>query len=71
MKMFLQEIKHIRSEEVWTFLLLATGPIPGTLEAPGVVLGHNLLEGAIPQRLLHGRDALEKWVAARASESKF
>eukprot|EP00971_Amphidinium_carterae_P224217 4448547-Amphidinium_carterae.1 len=45
------------------------GPIPGSLDAPAVLLSHNLLEGSIPRHLLDGRDALEKWVAARTSES--
>eukprot|EP00971_Amphidinium_carterae_P282350 5605413-Amphidinium_carterae.2 len=40
------------------------------MEAPAVLLSHNLLEGAIPQHLLHGRDALEKWVVARTLESR-
>eukprot|EP00971_Amphidinium_carterae_P144968 2872327-Amphidinium_carterae.1 len=65
-----QEIERIVSEKSGHKLLsLSTGPIPGSLEAPAVLLSDNLLEGAIPEHLLDGRDPLEKWVAARTSVS--
>eukprot|EP00971_Amphidinium_carterae_P059557 1177757-Amphidinium_carterae.1 len=49
---------------------LSTGPMPGSLEATAVLLGHNLFEGSIPEHLLDGRDPLQKWVVARTSEAQ-
>eukprot|EP00971_Amphidinium_carterae_P016219 319689-Amphidinium_carterae.2 len=49
---------------------LSTGPIPASLEAPAVLLSHNLLQGSIPQHLLEGQDRLEKWVTASTSVSR-
>eukprot|EP00971_Amphidinium_carterae_P268059 5318093-Amphidinium_carterae.1 len=56
-----------RTVELGELPSLSTGPIPGSLEAPIVLLSHNLLEGSIPRHLLDGRDPVEKWVAARTS----
>eukprot|EP00971_Amphidinium_carterae_P077999 1543279-Amphidinium_carterae.1 len=52
----------------------SVSPIPGSLKATAVGLGHNLLEGSIPEPLLDGRDPgwdpLQKWVVARTSEAQ-
>eukprot|EP00971_Amphidinium_carterae_P172539 3420212-Amphidinium_carterae.1 len=70
--------------EVWTVLLqaqlggqsllrwipLPKGAIPETRKAPIVLLGHNRLEGSIPEHLLDSRDPLQKWLVARTSEAQ-
>eukprot|EP00971_Amphidinium_carterae_P055310 1090216-Amphidinium_carterae.1 len=51
---------------------LSTGPIPDEmLKAPAVLLGHNLLQGSIPEHLLDGQDSVQKWVGVSISVSTF
>eukprot|EP00971_Amphidinium_carterae_P177890 3528045-Amphidinium_carterae.1 len=49
-------------------LLSSTGAIPSSLNAEVVFLGHNLLGGPIPRRLLGGSEKAQKLVAAKALE---
>eukprot|EP00971_Amphidinium_carterae_P283885 5636238-Amphidinium_carterae.1 len=57
-----------RISKEWLNLMLLTGAIPPSLDAQVVMLGHNLLAGSIPERLLGGRERPQKWVVANALE---
>eukprot|EP00971_Amphidinium_carterae_P090604 1793588-Amphidinium_carterae.1 len=59
-----------RFEAMVAGLLTSTGAIPSSLHAHMVSLGHNLLGGPIPQRLLEGSEHASKIVVAKALECR-
>eukprot|EP00971_Amphidinium_carterae_P218387 4334795-Amphidinium_carterae.1 len=49
-------------------LLTSTGAIPSSMNPQAVSLGHNLLGGRIPQRVLGSSEQVQKVVEANALE---